>query len=463
MSYKALQKFNRYYYDQNHRMSIVRRHGSIISLSSGVNHLPAPSVIREQIAKEFLQNFFYSSYSGNCGNLLFLCSAAFELKERLNGKLLRIVPTSNICCTFGATGGLSACFNYLAKICHINSALVLGLNYSFFSLWCDNFNIKYHVMKSNNENRILPTISEVIDWIRKYRPDLVILTQPSNPSGELYSKDELSEILQTIKKSNVWLLIDEVPNMANSSDFDPPHMLEVCDSNWLPEKWIFVNSFSKSRSLAGLRYGYVIAHERVIQFLNNHNDMMYWSPQNIASSALAKDMLLRVMSRKMRRIDVGRRSKEIKKILHRFSQWVRILSPYSDDMSRLYNNLHYINCDQSWETTLHRYEEELTKIHEIYSGNWKRFIEIIRLRPASIIQSNHGFNHCVQLRSSLKEWEFCSKAFDDAGLDFYTESVFSESDDTNQKKFWIRISCAVEPTIFQTGINRFAEFLSKYS
>ena len=130
MSYRSLQWMCSYYYDAVNRRAAVGRHGSVISISSGVNHLPTPSVIVEGVGREFREGWFYRSYPRPGGSLLLQCSILFDLRDRLPDRARRAVSPANVCVTVGATGALHGAFEYLIREANVSPVLVLGLNYS---------------------------------------------------------------------------------------------------------------------------------------------------------------------------------------------------------------------------------------------------------------------------------------------------------------------------------------------
>lgn len=95
------------------------------------------------------------------------------------------------------------------------------------------------------------------------RTRLLILNNPNNPAGRLYSAEELQLLYKECRKRSIYLLVDEA-----YSDFvlDQPFtsMAQIA-----PDKdgVIVVNSLSKNMGMSGWRIGYAIGHPRFIQAL----------------------------------------------------------------------------------------------------------------------------------------------------------------------------------------------------
>jgi aminotransferase len=91
------------------------------------------------------------------------------------------------------------------------------------------------------------------------RTKAIIVTNPHNPRGYLYSREELSHLLELARKYDLWLLSDEA-----YSDFVPDGFTSLAQLD--PEKRhaIIFNSLSKNFGMSGWRVGYVIANREII-------------------------------------------------------------------------------------------------------------------------------------------------------------------------------------------------------
>jgi histidinol-phosphate aminotransferase len=103
----------------------------------------------------------------------------------------------------------------------------------------------------------------------------LLLCNPNNPLGTLIPKKELLRLLERTATLNIPILIDEV-------------YFEFCGETAVPllERYphlIILRSFSKSFGLAGVRLGYVLAHEHIIAEL--HKLTGPWSVNHFATFA----------------------------------------------------------------------------------------------------------------------------------------------------------------------------------
>lgn len=463
MSYRSLERACEYYYNPDIRARATKRHGGIYYLSSGVNHLRPPRAITDKIAQEVKERSFITSYPSQGGALLLLAAVAFDLRQRLGPEIGRQVDVSNVCITVGGTGALTNTFRYLTEHTKARRVLVLGLNYSFFSLLCDRFGFEYSNLLSAESGRILPTIDEVRDAIKRTSPDIVIMSQPTNPSGEVYAKDEFSALMELALELNFWFLIDEVPNLCN---FDSNQIIETMRLNAagkLPERWVWINSFSKSRSLAGLRVGYLIGSPELVAFAKKENEASFWSPLNAGSTGLVADMVLRAMTRAAQSAAAPDRERAITGIAKQFGRYAKVWAPYREDFMVFADVWAEFLAGTDWVKELGGYQADLRSAELTYQSNWRQFESRMQNSLVATVPAVHGFNHTIKVATQLNEWEFCQRAFDETGIDFYTESVFSDAsaDAMDSNNFWIRISCAVDADFFSTGTEALVRFLTK--
>jgi len=101
-------------------------------------------------------------------------------------------------------------------------------------------------------------VEDFENYISK-RSKAIIVTNPHNPRGYLYSRKELSYLLGLARKYDLWLLSDEA-----YSDFVPDGFTSLAYLD--PEKrhTIVFNSLSKNFGMSGWRVGYVIANSEII-------------------------------------------------------------------------------------------------------------------------------------------------------------------------------------------------------
>ncbi len=95
----------------------------------------------------------------------------------------------------------------------------------------------------------------------------LILNSPSNPSGAIYTRDELAELVQVIHKSGIYVISDEIYDQII---FDGAPFASVTEFDVIRDQLIYINGVSKSYAMTGWRIGYVAAHTDVANAIKKY-------------------------------------------------------------------------------------------------------------------------------------------------------------------------------------------------
>lgn len=118
--------------------------------------------------------------------------------------------------------------------------------------------------KEENEYKITPEqLSESITD----RTKAVIINSPSNPTGMLYSADELKALGDVCLKHNVLIISDEIYEKLVYGGHKHTSIAEL--SPELKEQTIIINGVSKSHSMTGWRIGYAAGNKEIIKAMTN--------------------------------------------------------------------------------------------------------------------------------------------------------------------------------------------------
>lgn len=95
---------------------------------------------------------------------------------------------------------------------------------------------------------------------------LIILCNPSNPTGAAYNKDELEELAEVIIKHDLYVLSDEIYEKLVYDDFKFYSFAQIKPG--IKERVLIVNGLSKSYSMTGWRLGYAAGDQKIIAAMN---------------------------------------------------------------------------------------------------------------------------------------------------------------------------------------------------
>ncbi len=126
------------------------------------------------------------------------------------------------------------------------------VTYSFYDVWADVYRISYETKALDDNFRINPD-----DY--KCENGGIIFPNPNAPTGVLESLDMIEEIIKANPASVV--IIDEA-----YIDFGGKSCIPLVEKY---ENLLVVQTFSKSRSMAGMRIGFAIGNEKLIKFMND--------------------------------------------------------------------------------------------------------------------------------------------------------------------------------------------------
>ena len=125
------------------------------------------------------------------------------------------------------------------------------IKYSFYKVWAELYRIPYELKSLDNEFHLVPE-----DYYGENGG--VIFPNPNAPTGLYEDLDAVEDILK--HNQDVIVILDEA-----YIDFAGRSAVELIDKY---ENLIVVQTFSKARSMAGMRIGYAISNPSLIRYLN---------------------------------------------------------------------------------------------------------------------------------------------------------------------------------------------------
>lgn len=118
--------------------------------------------------------------------------------------------------------------------------------------------------KESNSFKITP---EALELAITERTKAVIINSPSNPTGMLYSREELARLGEVCLKHNILIVSDEI---YEKLIYGENHHISIAElSPQLKENTIIINGVSKSHSMTGWRIGYAVGNEKIIKAMTN--------------------------------------------------------------------------------------------------------------------------------------------------------------------------------------------------
>lgn len=111
----------------------------------------------------------------------------------------------------------------------------------------------------------------------------IILNSPSNPTGSIYSEEELRAIAEWAVKNNIFVISDEIYEKLIYDD--NKHVCIASFNEDIKRLTILINGMSKSHAMTGWRIGYAAAHEEIIKVMSNIQSHATSNPCSISQYA----------------------------------------------------------------------------------------------------------------------------------------------------------------------------------
>lgn len=120
-------------------------------------------------------------------------------------------------------------------------------------------------VKTKKENSFKLTKDELLAAITD-KTKLIIMTNPSNPTGAVYTKDELLDIANVCVEKGIYILADEIYEKIR---FDDTFVSLASLSEDVKDITITVNGFAKSAAMTGVRLGYTASNSEIAKAMTS--------------------------------------------------------------------------------------------------------------------------------------------------------------------------------------------------
>jgi aspartate/methionine/tyrosine aminotransferase len=117
------------------------------------------------------------------------------------------------------------------------------------------------IMPDDNFNYSYGAITKAIE---KYALRAIVIVNPSNPTGKVFTRDELEMLLRICKENEIWIICDEV---YRNFVYEPTLMVSLNSLAGSSEQSMIIGSFSKEFGMTGWRVGWLKYPKSVISNL----------------------------------------------------------------------------------------------------------------------------------------------------------------------------------------------------
>ena len=228
----------------------------VIGLSLGEPDFNIPEFIKDAAKRAIDEN--YNSYTPVDG-YLDLKKAIINKFERDNG--LKYTSSQIVV----STGAKQALYNIASVLINPGDEVILPCPYwvSYSDIIKLKGGIPVEIQTSLNNN--FKMTGEQLRGAITKKTKMIWFSSPCNPSGSVYNKNELQEIVDVIESyKNIFVVSDEIYEHIN---YQGKH-LSIGSFNNIKDRTITVNGVSKAFAMTGWRIGYIGAPEWISRACN---------------------------------------------------------------------------------------------------------------------------------------------------------------------------------------------------
>jgi aminotransferase len=187
-----------------------------------------------------------------------------ELLKLIEEKLLEFnnIKASwkdNIIVTNGASQAL--CLTYASIFNPGDELIILSPNFLSYFYIAHFFGVKIIEVERNAD--FSPNIEKLKKSISN-KTKAIIISSPNNPTGYAFTSNEVREIVDFVKKHDLYLISDEV---YENYLYDGFSHLSPASIDGMFDRIITINAMSKLFSATGFRLGYVVASNKIIDLM----------------------------------------------------------------------------------------------------------------------------------------------------------------------------------------------------
>lgn len=245
------------------RMTRVCMKYNAVNLSQGFPDFEPPRPILQRMAEVANEDFHQYSITWGAQNFR---EALAKKQSRQMG--IDINPNREIVTTCGGTEAMMAA---VMTVCNPGDKVVI------FSPWYENYGAD--CILSGAEPVYVPLIPPAYNFDANVLEDAMkqpsvkalILCNPSNPCGKVFTIEEMTIIANLAKKYDLYVITDEV---YEHIIYKPHTMVYMASLPGMRERTIVCGSLSKTYSLTGWRLGYTIAPPEITERIKKVHDFL---------------------------------------------------------------------------------------------------------------------------------------------------------------------------------------------
>jgi aspartate aminotransferase len=235
----------------------------VCGFGAGEPDFDTPEHIKEAAIQALQDGFTKYTPSAGLPELRTAISAKFAADNQVEYKPSQVVVSN---------GAKQSCYNAILACCEPGDEVVIPAPYWLsYPDMVKLVGAEPVIIETKAENSYKMTAEEFENAMTP-RTKMVILNSPGNPTGSVYTRDEIAKIIEVALTEDIFILSDEIYEKLVYDDAE--HVSPASLSKEAYDLTITINGFSKAYAMTGWRLGYLGAPEeiaKVIDSLQSHS------------------------------------------------------------------------------------------------------------------------------------------------------------------------------------------------
>ena len=123
------------------------------------------------------------------------------------------------------------------------------------------------VFANTKEGNNFKYTKKELDKIVTNKTKAILINSPNNPTGAVYTEDELKILADFAKEKDLFVISDEIYEKLIYNEIKPISIASLCEDAY--NRTIVINGVSKTYAMTGWRLGYAAACEEIIKLMSN--------------------------------------------------------------------------------------------------------------------------------------------------------------------------------------------------
>ncbi len=307
----------------------------VISLTAGEPDFPTPAHIKQAAVKAIEEDFTHYTANNGIPELRTAIAQKFARDNNLHFKPEEILVSC---------GAKHSIFNAVQALCDSgDEAVVISPYWVSYPEIVKLANGKPVIVQTSADADFKLTAAQLRRAVTS-RTKLLILNSPGNPTGTVYTREEIEELAQVVHAAGIFVIADEIYEKVIYGGIEH---FSIGSINRIADQVITVNGVSKAFAMTGWRIGYIGGRKDVVAAAAKVQSQTTSNPTSISQkAALAaitgpEDDLKKMTAEFQRRRDfLCKQLGSVKEFQFRIPQGAFYLFPKIDSLyGRIGNNL----------------------------------------------------------------------------------------------------------------------------